>query len=339
MGAASVAVWCGRTVRRGRSSRRPHDQLAWGRQVTFISWSRSRAVEALARAAGRTHWLYTRHVNAPHGCDGRPWKNRLHCVRVGPPTLLRWVGIRGAEPSWVTAGSRDSGRFIAKLRRALPVGWPPRKKGKKQGRSIGLSQWSNARGKGVDDKHTRLPVCEQQRWRGMLTGVCGDVFGEELEGRASLLGTGGQQSSDALAPAPAGRATPFGLLGDPSIPPRLHAGRLLQFLLDPPVDLFGIEGQPRTPAMARLSAAFAFALWLRQCGSGAAAGRLGGIGAVFPQASDPRLQFPDPSDRGPRLLRQPRDDFLLTEVDDILCIQPEVWYMSPCSVECEYSEF
>ena len=34
--------------------------------------------DSLARAVGRTHWLYTQHVNRLHGRSGHLWQNRFH---------------------------------------------------------------------------------------------------------------------------------------------------------------------------------------------------------------------------------------------------------------------
>ncbi|HSV26697.1 MAG TPA: transposase, partial [Sedimentisphaerales bacterium] len=40
--------------------------------------------DSLARAVGRTHWLYTRYVNRLHGRSGHLWQNRFYSCALGP---------------------------------------------------------------------------------------------------------------------------------------------------------------------------------------------------------------------------------------------------------------
>jgi len=40
--------------------------------------------DSLAKAVGRTHWLYTQYVNRLHGRSGHLWQNRFYACMLGP---------------------------------------------------------------------------------------------------------------------------------------------------------------------------------------------------------------------------------------------------------------
>jgi putative transposase len=44
--------------------------------------------DALAKAVGRTHWLYTQYVNRLHGRSGHLWQNRFYSCMLGPMHFL-----------------------------------------------------------------------------------------------------------------------------------------------------------------------------------------------------------------------------------------------------------
>ena len=47
------------------------------------------AEDSLARAVGRTHWLYTQYVNRLHGRSGHLWQNRFYSCALGPQHFFR----------------------------------------------------------------------------------------------------------------------------------------------------------------------------------------------------------------------------------------------------------
>jgi putative transposase len=47
------------------------------------------AEDSLAKAIGRTHWLYTQYVNRLHGRSGHLWQNRFHSCALGPQHFFR----------------------------------------------------------------------------------------------------------------------------------------------------------------------------------------------------------------------------------------------------------
>src|ERR1700749_4570045 len=58
--------------------------------------------DALAKALGRTHWLYTQYINRLHGRSGHLWQNRFFsCAMDDEHTLL---AARYAEKNPIRAG-------------------------------------------------------------------------------------------------------------------------------------------------------------------------------------------------------------------------------------------
>src|SRR4029079_10397625 len=58
--------------------------------------------DSLAKAIGRTHWLYTQYVNRLHGRSGHLWQNRFYsCATDDEHTLL---AARYAEKNPIRAG-------------------------------------------------------------------------------------------------------------------------------------------------------------------------------------------------------------------------------------------
>ena len=57
--------------------------------------------ESLAKAVGRTHWLYTQAVNRLHGRSGHLWQNRFHSCPLDPAHT--WAALRYVERNPVRA--------------------------------------------------------------------------------------------------------------------------------------------------------------------------------------------------------------------------------------------
>ena len=58
--------------------------------------------DSLARAIGRTHLLYTQHINRLHGRSGHLWQNRFHSCAVDEEHF--WTALRYVEQNPVSAG-------------------------------------------------------------------------------------------------------------------------------------------------------------------------------------------------------------------------------------------
>ena len=99
--------------------------------------------ESLAKAVGRTDFLYTQYINRRHGRSGHLWQNRFFSCALDEPHL--WAALRARDDQTQAAGLRRStcrGRplgsngFLSKLEhplgrrlRPLPVGRPGNKRG------------------------------------------------------------------------------------------------------------------------------------------------------------------------------------------------------------------
>jgi putative transposase len=57
--------------------------------------------ESLAKAVGRTHFLYTQYINRRHGRSGHLWQNRFYSCALGEPHL--WLAMRYVERNPVRA--------------------------------------------------------------------------------------------------------------------------------------------------------------------------------------------------------------------------------------------
>ncbi len=60
------------------------------------------AIEGLARAVGRTNWLYAQYVNRLHGRSGHLWQNRFYSCGLDEPHL--WTALRYVERNPLRAG-------------------------------------------------------------------------------------------------------------------------------------------------------------------------------------------------------------------------------------------
>ena len=54
--------------------------------------------DSLAKAVGRTHWLYTQYVNRLHGRSGHLWQNRFYSCMLSPIHLLRAMRYIESNP-------------------------------------------------------------------------------------------------------------------------------------------------------------------------------------------------------------------------------------------------
>lgn len=59
------------------------------------------ADDSLAKAIGRTHFLYTQYINRRHGRSGHLWQNRFYSCALGDPHL--WLAMRYIERNPVRA--------------------------------------------------------------------------------------------------------------------------------------------------------------------------------------------------------------------------------------------
>jgi len=94
-----------------------------------------REPESLAKAVGRTHWLYTQYVNRLHGRSGHLWQNRFYsCALDEPhfyaamiyvernPVRARLVRRAWRYP-WSSAAAHCDGRDPTDTERAPPACW------------------------------------------------------------------------------------------------------------------------------------------------------------------------------------------------------------------------
>ena len=100
-------------------------------------------IEGLARAVGRTHWLYAQHVNRLHGRSGHLWQNRFYSCAIDDPDVLLCARYIERNPTrariariaqryrWSSAAAHCDGRDplgILDLRRwkehARRLDWP-----------------------------------------------------------------------------------------------------------------------------------------------------------------------------------------------------------------------
>jgi len=103
--------------------------------------------DSLAKAVGRTDFLYTQYIHRLHGRSGHLWQNRFFSCALDEPHL--WAALRARDDETQAAGLRRStcrGRplgsdgFLSKLEhrlgrrlRPLPVGRPGNKRGSAAG--------------------------------------------------------------------------------------------------------------------------------------------------------------------------------------------------------------
>jgi len=90
-----------------------------------------RSGESLAKAVGRTHWLYTQHVNHLHARTGHLWQNRFYSCALDRDH--HWAAIRYVErnpvrsrlhrKAWLYAHS-SAAAHVAKTGTATPLAVP-----------------------------------------------------------------------------------------------------------------------------------------------------------------------------------------------------------------------
>ncbi len=113
-----------------------------------------RSEDGLARAVGRTHFLYTQYVNRMHGRSGHLWQNRFYSCTPDEPHL--WTALRYVERNPVRA------RLFRR-----PWRWP----------------WSSAAAhvaerpdaSGLLDLETWFSECSPERWRQELAESVDDA--------------------------------------------------------------------------------------------------------------------------------------------------------------------
>ena len=61
-----------------------------------------RRADSLAKAVGRTHWLYAQAINRMHGRSGHLWQNRFHSCALDGEHVLHAEGGSGTALRWST---------------------------------------------------------------------------------------------------------------------------------------------------------------------------------------------------------------------------------------------